>query len=70
MTKLGLDSIKIQGKHLVDYSMDELNFEKKRLKNELKIYDQAFLGRFNRIPDRKEKEPMRDLYMYYKRLKQ
>lgn len=44
--------------------------EKKRVKNELKVYDQAFQSKFNRIPSRSEKEPMRNLYMYYKRLKQ
>ena len=39
MAKLGLDQVKVQGKHLGEMSFDELNFEKKRLKNELKIYD-------------------------------
>jgi ribosomal 30S subunit maturation factor RimM len=47
-----------------------LSNEKKRVKNELKVYDNAFLAKFNRIPSRSEKEPMRNLYMYYKRLKQ
>lgn len=28
------------------------------------------MSKFNRIPNRTEKEPMRHLYMYYKRLKQ
>ena len=44
--------------------------EKKKVKNELKIYDQAFQSKFKRPPSRAEKEPMRNLYMYYKRLKQ
>lgn len=39
LTKLGLDSSKIQGKHLVSYSLDQLQNEKKRVKNELKVYD-------------------------------
>ena len=68
--KLGLDVSKIQGKHLVSYSLDELQNEKKRVKNELKVYDQDFIQRFKRAPTRSEKEPMRNLYMYYKRLKQ
>lgn len=34
------------------------------------MYDIAFQTKFNRIPSRFEKEPMRNLYMYYKRLKQ
>ena len=39
LTKLNLDNSKIQGKHLVSYSLDELQNEKKRVKNELKVYD-------------------------------
>ena len=68
--KLNLDSAKIQGKHLNQFSNTELMSEKKKVKNELKVYDQAFLNKFKRLPSRVEKEPMRNLYMYYKRLKQ
>ena len=68
--KLGLDSSKIQGKHLVSFSLNDLESEKKNVKNELKVYDQDFISRFKRAPTRSEKEPMRNLYMYYKRLKQ
>ena len=46
-----------------------LQNEKKRVKNELKVYDQEFINKFKRAPTRSEKEPMRNLYMYYKRLK-
>lgn len=70
LNKLGLDSIKINGKHLAAYSMDDLQLEKKKVKNELKYYDQAFQVRFSRLPNRNEKEPMRQIYMFYKRLKQ
>ncbi len=70
MNKLGLDNQKINGRHLAAYSMDELQLEKKKVKNELKYYDQAFQHRFARLPNRSEKEPMRQIYMYYKRLKQ
>ena len=52
------------------YSLDELVGEKKKVKNELKNYDQSFFSKFGRLPNRTEKEPMRNLYMYYKRLKQ
>ncbi len=55
---------------MVSYSLDELQNEKKKVKNELKVYDQEFISRFKRAPNRSEKEPMRNLYMYYKRLKQ
>ena len=67
--KLGIDSQKIQGKHLSTFSMEDLMREKKRVKTELKIYDQSFQSKFKRAPSRVEKEPMRNLYMYYKRLK-
>ena len=70
MTKLGLDGQKISGKHLQTYTYEELMHEKKKVKNELKYYDQAFLARFSRPPSRSEKEPMRMIYMYYKKLKQ
>ena len=56
--------------HLVSYSLDDLQNEKKKVKNELKVYDQDFINKFKRAPNRSEKEPMRNLYMYYKRLKQ
>ena len=55
---------------MVSYALDDLQNEKKRVKNELKVYDQDFITRFKRAPTRSEKEPMRNLYMYYKRLKQ
>lgn len=60
----------MQGRHLATQSIPDLSNEKKRVKNELKVYDNAFLQQFKRIPSRSEKEPMRNLYMYYKRLKQ
>ena len=40
--KLGLDQQKIQGKHLSSFSLEDLMREKKKVKNELKIYDQSF----------------------------
>lgn len=38
-SKLNLDAAKIQGKHLSSYSNEELMKEKKKVKNELKVYD-------------------------------
>ncbi len=38
-SKLNLDNQKIQGKHLSSFSNDDLAREKKKVKNELKIYD-------------------------------
>ena len=39
LQRLDLDNQKIQGKHLLSYSLDDLQNEKKKVKNELKIYD-------------------------------
>ncbi len=39
LQRLNLDSSKINGKHLISYTMEELNLEKKKVKNELKMYD-------------------------------
>jgi hypothetical protein len=39
LSKLGLDPQKIQGKHLTGYTIEELQQEKKKVKNELKYYD-------------------------------
>ena len=55
---------------MTTFSAEDLNKEKKKVKNELKVYDQSFLAKFKRLPNRVEKEPMRNLYMHYKRLKQ
>jgi hypothetical protein len=37
--KLGLDSQKVNGKHLLSYTLEELIIEKKKVKGELKNYD-------------------------------
>lgn len=39
LIKLNIDMSKINGKHLLNYSYDELLNEKKKVKNELKLYD-------------------------------
>jgi len=51
-------------------SLNTLGYEKRNVKKELKRYDLGFKKTFGRIPVRKEKEPMRPLYIYYKTLKQ
>mmetsp|Transcript_10354 Transcript_10354/g.23359 ORF Transcript_10354/g.23359 Transcript_10354/m.23359 type:complete len:289 (-) Transcript_10354:125-991(-) len=50
-------------------SKTELAIEKKRVKQELKRYDAEFRKQFGRLPSHNEKEPMRPLYVYYRRLK-
>lgn len=47
----------------------ELSAEKRRVKQELKRYDAEFRKQFLRLPTHTEKEPMRPLYIYYRRLK-
>eukprot|EP00347_Sterkiella_histriomuscorum_P010765 403375004 len=68
--KLDLDNSKISGKLLITLTIEELSSEKKKVKNELKAYDLNFQRQFGRPPNRHEKEPMRHIYMYYKKLKQ
>ena len=69
MRKLKLDKAKISGKTLANYTHEELLQEKKNVKNELKTYDSKFIREFGKPPGRSEKEPMRPLYMFYKKLK-
>lgn len=47
----------------------ELSSEKRRVKQELKRYDAEFRRQLMRLPTHSEKEPMRPLYVYYRRLK-
>jgi hypothetical protein len=49
---------------------DQLNNMKKKVKNELKNYDEIFKKIFGHTPERTQKEPMRKLYVYYKAIKQ
>ncbi|KAL4442342.1 hypothetical protein ABPG74_005683 [Tetrahymena malaccensis] len=70
MKRLGLDNQRITQRLIKEMSYEQLQTEKKRVKNELKLYDQAFENYFNVQPTRNQKEPMRPLYVYYKGLKQ
>jgi hypothetical protein len=70
LNRLRLDHNSASGRELPSKSYEALSVEKKKVKNELKLYDTSFRDKFLRLPKREEKEPMRPLYMYYKRLKQ
>ncbi|KAM3139107.1 hypothetical protein pb186bvf_008705 [Paramecium bursaria] len=70
LQRLNIDLTRLTKRDLESMNMDQLQNEKKRVKNELKSYDAQFQGIFNRFPLRQEKEPMRPLYIYYKKLKQ
>jgi hypothetical protein len=58
-----------RGQPLQSMTLDELSKVKRSVKSELKRYDQAFVQVFFRQPGKQEKEPLRPLYMYYKKLK-
>ena len=51
-------------------TVDGLANEKKKVKNELKNYDNDFNNNFKKMPNHEEKEPLRPLYVYYKKLKE
>jgi hypothetical protein len=70
LNRLKIDLKKLNKKDLEKMTFEQLLSEKKKVKNELKYYDSCFQSAFNRFPVRTEKEPMRDLYVYYKKLKQ
>ena len=69
LRKLKLDYMATNGRDLGSKSYEDLVAEKKKVKNELKNYDNNFKNLFGRVPRREEKEPMRPLYVYYKKLK-
>lgn len=68
--KLNLDHNSSGGQYLSTFTLEQLLTKKRKVKNELKIYDSNFKSLFSRQPRREEKEPMRPLYMFYKKLKQ
>lgn len=70
LSKLNLNINNIGKISLSGLSAKQLETEKKNVKHELKRYDAAFSDIFKRMPTREEKEAMRPLYIYYKRLKQ
>lgn len=55
--------------NLARMGLRDLSNEKRRVKQELKRYDAEFRKQFTRLPTHMEKEPMRPLYVYYRRLK-
>lgn len=70
LDNLNLDIKSIDRVNLSALTFEQLSNEKKNVKNELKKYDAEFANVFKRNPEREEKEPMRPLYIYYKRIKQ
>lgn len=70
MRRLGLDGSKVDGKSLIGKTTEQLSEEKNQVKSELKKYDANFVLLFRRLPERTEKEPIRPLYVYYKKVKE
>jgi hypothetical protein len=72
LKRLKVDEKVIMNKNynLPGFSIEELLLEKRKVKNELKHFDSNFISLFSRQPERTDKECMRPLYMYYKKLKQ
>lgn len=68
--RLNLNLNNMNKLNLSGLSKKQLENEKKNVKHELKRYDASFVELFKRMPNREEKEPMKPLYIYYKRLKQ
>jgi hypothetical protein len=73
--KLGITEDLLKKKQDLDafvsaMSIDKLATDKKKVKNELRMYDSDFYELFHNQPNHDEKEPFRPLYIYYKKLKE
>lgn len=69
LARLDLAEDHVAHPNLGKMTRHELAAEKRRVKQELKRYDAEFRKQFARLPTHTEKEPMRPLYVYYRRLK-
>ena len=69
MHRLNIDEKKIKNLQLSNLSLDALQKEKAKVKNELKKYDSDFNEVFNHLPTKQDKEIMKPLYIYYKSIK-
>jgi len=69
LQRLGIREQHVTLANLDKLSRSELAAEKRRVKQELKQYDSEFRKQFSRLPTHAEKEPMRPLYVHYRRLK-
>lgn len=69
MKRLDLTEDQFINRNLKRLSRAELSNEKKRVKYELKRYDMEWKKQFKVLPNHAQKEIMRPLYVYYRRLK-
>lgn len=70
LQKLRIDAENIKKNCENCCGLQELEEKKRAVKQELKNYDSIFQENFGRLPIRNEKEPMRPLYVFYKKIKQ
>jgi chromosome segregation ATPase len=69
LARLDLAEDEVAHHNLKHMGRHELAVEKRRVKQELKRYDAEFRRQAQRLPTHSEKEPMRPLYVYYRKLK-
>eukprot|EP00933_Yihiella_yeosuensis_P037450 TRINITY_DN3138_c2_g2_i1.p1 TRINITY_DN3138_c2_g2~~TRINITY_DN3138_c2_g2_i1.p1 ORF type:complete len:282 (+),score=60.40 TRINITY_DN3138_c2_g2_i1:35-847(+) len=69
LTRLGLAEETNQTARVTNMSRSELSNEKKRVKQELKKYDTDWRKQFKLLPTHSQKEIMRPLYVYYRKVK-
>eukprot|EP00441_Pelagodinium_beii_P018073 CAMPEP_0197656634 /NCGR_PEP_ID=MMETSP1338-20131121/42661_1 /TAXON_ID=43686 ORGANISM="Pelagodinium beii, Strain RCC1491" /NCGR_SAMPLE_ID=MMETSP1338 /ASSEMBLY_ACC=CAM_ASM_000754 /LENGTH=286 /DNA_ID=CAMNT_0043232721 /DNA_START=40 /DNA_END=900 /DNA_ORIENTATION=+ len=70
LKRLDLSEDGLNTKKVNTMSRQELSHEKKRVKQELKRYDTEWRKQFKSLPNHSQKEVMRPLYIYYRKLKQ
>ncbi|CAK9015710.1 unnamed protein product [Durusdinium trenchii] len=69
LRRLELAEEMLSSRRITGLSKSELSHEKKRVKAELKRYDTDWKKQFKVLPNHSQKEVMRPLYLYYRRLK-
>mmetsp|Transcript_129754 Transcript_129754/g.307845 ORF Transcript_129754/g.307845 Transcript_129754/m.307845 type:complete len:244 (+) Transcript_129754:1-732(+) len=69
LRRLDLSEEALASKRISAMGKSELGHEKKRVKAELKRYDTDWKKQFKVLPNHSQKEVMRPLYLYYRKLK-
>jgi hypothetical protein len=66
---LGITLAETHGRNLEAMTPDKLELEKALVRQELANFTQCFFDAVGRSPEREEKEPMRPLYLYNKKIR-
>ena len=69
LNRLGISDFEVSWQRLQEAAEDEISDLKAGLKLELKQYDVQFRRHYGRDPDHAEKEPLRPLYNFYKKVR-